>query len=244
VRRDAANERSSALPHTAERLVPWFGSAVLIGGLNVIVALAGAEPTVAERAFMILGLSVVLAVAALVAVRSNREIAHFDREERERPALDQLMAAAERRELTGTTYVETMARWAEAMVELADHTARTDAAQQAGLAGELRAAADDGRELAQLLHASLEAPLAANDMAILHNLCAVWEADQARVEALAARVDPQWHRRWRARTVVERLVRGGGRQTDIGDLPYRSPDWQGAQGADANQEAAWLSLTP
>jgi hypothetical protein len=219
--RSAANRRSSALPRTAERLVPWFAAGILIGGLNVVVTLLGGQPTMAERAFMILALSAAIAVAGLVAVRSGKQLTAVDREERGRPAPEQLLAARPAHEVSASTYVETMARWAEAMLELTDHAAQTDAAHVTGAVGELSTASENARELADLLRASLEAPLAANDMAILHNLCAMWDADQERVELLASEMDPLWHRTWQARTVVERLFRGGGRRGAGADLPYR-----------------------
>jgi hypothetical protein len=53
----------------------------------------------------------------------------------------------------------------------------------------------------------------------------MWEADQTRVEALAGRIDTLWHRTWRARTVVERLTRRGGRAIDAAPaLPYQHGD--------------------
>jgi hypothetical protein len=57
-------------------------------------------------------------------------------------------------------------------------------------------------------------------MATVHSLCTMWEADQARVEQLSAHLDAQWYRRWRARSVVERLVRQGGRAAPTTMLPY------------------------
>jgi hypothetical protein len=58
-------------------------------------------------------------------------------------------------------------------------------------------------------------------MATLRSICSMWESEQARIEQLAAGVDTDWHRRWRARSVVERLLRRGVRQPEATALPYR-----------------------
>jgi hypothetical protein len=59
-------------------------------------------------------------------------------------------------------------------------------------------------------------------MATLRSICSMWESEQGRIEQLAARMDPEWHRRWQARSVVERLLRRGARQPEATALPYRS----------------------
>lgn len=221
--RDAWN---SALPRTAERLVPWLAGAILIGGLQVVVALAGAQPSLAERAAMILGLCGSLGVAGVVAARSSREAAVVDRQERERPALYEVSgvddAFGRAHDAGPSTYIEGMERWAEAMLELTEHAAATPAAIAADVADELTSACEDTRELRDLLHANVHAPLKVSGMATLRTICSMWEGDQARIEHLAASMDPEWHRRWRAHSVVERLVRRGVRQPDATVLPYRS----------------------
>jgi hypothetical protein len=175
---------------------------------------------------MVAGLSGALALACLVATRASREQDAIDREERDRPAWEELVPAGAATEATdeagATAYVENMARWAEAMLELTEHAARTDAASQADVAKELASAADDARELRTLLLADSGTPITAVRMATLHNICELWEADQVRIEQLAASVDPDWHRRWRARSIVERLVRRGGAEAEALVLPYRS----------------------
>jgi hypothetical protein len=204
-------------------MVPWLAAAIFIGGLNVVVELAGVQPSLVERVAMILALSASLAVAGLVAARSSREAEAADRRERARPGDDELLAADNGfggHDLGPSTYFEFMERWAEAMLELTKHAAATPKAIETGTAGALTTASDDTSELRELLRAGTERPLSVNGMATLHNICSLWEADQGRLEQLAADADPAWHRRWRARSVVERLLRRGGRQPEPMALPY------------------------
>jgi hypothetical protein len=218
--------RSSALPITAERLAPWLAAAIFIGGINVVVTLAGVQPSLAERAAMVVALCASLAVTGLVASRSRRERTEVDLEERARPASDELVgrgggpvpddAAA------SSKYLEHMERWAEAMLELTEHAAAVATEQDPEAAAELAAAAEDTRELQDLLRASAEAPLSAKGMATMHSVCTLWEADRDRIEAFCARVDPTWHRRWRARSVVDRLLSHGERKPYETVFPYRS----------------------
>jgi hypothetical protein len=104
---------------------------------------------------------------------------------------------------------------------LTEHAADTAAAREAGIAEELISASEDTRELRDLLHANVDASLKVSGMATLRSICSMWESEQARIEELSASVDTDWHRRWRARSVVERLLRRGVRQPEATALPYR-----------------------
>ena len=174
---------------------------------------------------MILGLCGSIAVGAVVAARSSREAAVVDREERNRPALHEVSGAdgpyghAQNEGPSG--YIEGMLRWTEAMLELTEHAAATPAAREAGLAAELASAGDDTRELRDLLHTQVDMSLKVSAVATLRSICSMWEIDQPRLEQLAASVDPEWHRRWRARWVAERLLRRGVRQPEATALPYQ-----------------------
>jgi hypothetical protein len=199
-------------------MTPMLGGAILIGCLLVAVGVAGAKPSLSQQAGMILGLCGSLAVAGVVAARSSRESAVMDREERDRPA---------RHEFAGvddgpSTYIANMGLWADAMVELTEHAAVTPAAIESGVADELASASEDARELRELLNANVDVRLKVTALATIRSICTSWEADEARVEGLAASVDPEWHRRWRARSVVERLVRHGARPPEATPLPYRA----------------------
>jgi hypothetical protein len=201
---------------------------MLLGCLSIVVSLADAELSLAARAVMTFGFCSTLGVAGLVAARSSREAAAVDREERERPVLDELAALDDAfggaYDSGPLAYFGTMERWARAMLELTDHATATPGAMEAGVADELRAASEDTRELRALLQDSVLVPPRATAIATVYTVCQLWEASQIPIEQLAARVDPEWHRRWRARSVVERLVRRGGPQPDAMVLPYQGSD--------------------
>jgi hypothetical protein len=205
--------------------VLWLGAPILIASV-VVIAVLGAQPSLAQRAGMILGLCGSLAVAGVVAARSTREVAVVDREERERPGLHEVSgingAFGGTQDASPSIYLESMERWTEAMIELTDHAASSPAAIEADVAGELTSASEDTRELGNLLHANVNTTLKAGGIATLRSLCSLWEADQARIEPLAASMDPEWYRCWRARSVVERLLRRGIRESSATVLPYRS----------------------
>ena len=218
--------RNPALPRSAERLAPWLAAPILIGGLQVVVALAGVHPSLAQRAVMILCLGGSIAVAGIVAARSSREADVADRSERDRPAAYELFgvddAFGSRHEAGPSTYLESMERWTGVMLELTEHAAATPAAVDADVVAELASASDDTRELRDLLHANVDAPLKVSGMATLRSLCSLWEAEQTRMESLAATMDPEWYRRWRARSVADRLLRRGVRESHAPALPYRN----------------------
>ena len=218
--------RNPALPRSAERLAPWLVAPILIGGLMVVVALSGAQPTLAQRAVMLLGLCGSIAVAGVVAARSSREADVEDREERDRPAAYELFGVDEAfgtaQEARPSTYLENMERWTGAMLELTEHAAGTPAAIEADVASELASASEDTRELRDLLHSNVNVPLKVSGMATLRSLCTLWEAEQTRIESLAATMDPEWYRRWRARSVADRLLRRGVRESNAPVLPYRN----------------------
>ena len=224
--RNTMSARNPALPRSAERLAPWLAGPILIGGLQVVVALAGAQPSLAQRSVMILGLCGSIAVAAIVAARSTREADVAGREERDRPAHHELtgvdVAFGNGYEAGPSTYLESMERWSAAMLELTEHAAATPAAVEAGVAAELTTASDDTRELRDLLHANVNVPLKVSGIATLRSICSLWEAEQTRIESLAATMDPEWYRRWRARSVADRLLRRGVRESNTTELPYRS----------------------
>jgi hypothetical protein len=113
-----------------------------------------------------------------------------------------------------------MERWTSAVLELLDH-AIDAAGAESPLRDELVAAAADTLELHDLLSASTAGSMTINDNAMIHAVCTLWETNQARIEAIAADADPEWHRRWRARSVAERRLRHGTVSSDPIDLPYR-----------------------
>jgi hypothetical protein len=146
-----------------------------------------------------------------------------EREERARPAREQLTDLESIGHGGGPgarSYVSGMERWTISLLELVDHA--VDTTDQDEVRGELISARDDTDALRALLHASSQRDLTLNEVATLHSVCALWETNQERIEQLAAAVDLGWHRRWRARSVVERLLRHGPPADTGVALPYRS----------------------
>lgn len=221
--RRATTRRKPALPLPSERLAPWLGAALFVAGLNALV-LGVAGPSVDDA---VLGLSLVgvLVGAGLVAARSSAAARAAEHEERQRPALEELFAAADAfagpAVRPASAYLQGMERWTEAMLELTDHAVAVPAAPREAVA-ELEAAGAATRDLQGLLRATIDVPIGVNGMATLHGLCTSWEADQLRVEHLGAHLDPRWHQRWQARRVVERRLRRGARPAPALVLPYRS----------------------
>lgn len=221
--RSGPTRAHGSLPDTAERLLPWLGAAVVVAGCNLAVALLGVALTPSEWATMLVGLAATLAAAGLVASRSRRETDAIERDERARPATDQLRgdALGSGPVVVGAPgYVDGMARWTTAILDLLDHarTRTEDPELRLTLAG----AAEDTRALNELLRTSTERELSLNEAARLHSVCALWETGQDRIEGLAAGIDPRWHRRWCARAVVDRRLRHGHGGPDRLVLPYRS----------------------
>lgn len=210
--------RSMAMPLVGEPIAPWLGAGLVAAGVTVIAVGAGQQLPIAEQSLLLIGLGAVMAAGGLVSARSNRQIRASRREERERPAQDQLAAPPD--PLPPLAYVAGMERWTSAMLELLHH-----AVSVSELDGpdrdELTAAATDTADLNELFAAEGTRELDINDLAQLHALGSLWETSQLRLERRAALVDPAWHRRWRARTVVARQLRHGPLPGRPLVLPYR-----------------------
>lgn len=210
--------RAPELPVDRERITPWLVGAAVAALLNLAVVL-NAGASVAVQALLLLGLAACLAAAGLITARSNRELESRDREQRARPAVDEL---DERGAQPGSaSYVEGMTAWTRAVRELIEHAgSEVDPADP--VAQELATAAEDTSALCDLLEASAGGSLGLNEKAVLHSVCTLWEANQPHLERLAAAVDPHWHRRWRARSVVAAQLRHGPPDRRDVLLPYRS----------------------
>lgn len=214
---------ASVLVGPRERLAPWLIGA-MVGGVVTVGALEIGDPT--QRAIAVAVSLVVLcaclAGAGLVAARSRATVDLTEREQRDRPAPDQLAGLEENRtphDVGPARYFAGMHRWASALHELMTHA--SDVTDDPRVAAELDGAAEDTDALRDLLQSTEGRALSLSEAATLHSVCALWETDQERLENLAAGVDPRWHRRWRARTLVERLLRQGRPQAAGAVLPYR-----------------------
>lgn len=206
------------MPLIGEPVTPWLLASLILATSNLVVVLSGNQLPVQEQTLLLVGLCATIAAAGLVAARSSQTLEASDREERARPAADQLEPGVW---ASGSlSHVQGMERWSTAVLELLDHA--IDAVDAGSpLHGEIVAAAADTLELHDLLSASTAGSLTINDNAMIHAVCTLWETNQPRVESLAARADPRWHRRWRARSVAERRLRHGTVSADPIDLPYR-----------------------
>lgn len=207
--------RRSALPMSAEDLLPWLSAAFVMASLNLAAAVWGVKLTMEGWAILLIGLVATIAAAGLVAARGRQEMETAAADERARPA-DELLGADIR---GGPGYITGMGRWSTAMQELMDHA--VEEAPPGPIHESLVAARDDTKALRELLQASEGHDVGLNDAAMLHAVCSLWETDQERVEKLAADVDPHWHRRWRARSIAVRRLRHGRVDAERLVLPYR-----------------------
>lgn len=208
--------RRHGLPVVRERMAPWLASAFVLAALNLAIVASGHELADVEQTLLLIGLCATLAAGGLVAARSGQELQQIEREERARPAVEELGF-----ELGAASYVEGMARWCEAVLDLIEH-AVSRSTQGTPDHAELTAAAADTAELRDLLRTGGGTELSINDTAMVHAVCTLWEVNEARVEELAAAVDRPWYRLWRARHVADRALRHGGTQPQPIVLPYRS----------------------
>ena len=211
---------TSRMPVVPEAVWPWLATALVVAVANLAL-LAGDRDQLLEQVVLWLALAASVAGAGLVAARSTQAESARDREERERPTEVQLQKP--RPPVSATAYLTGMQCWAGAVQELLHHAIGrlddlgTDDPRRAALCS----AADDTDDLLELLH-DAEGDLGLNDRATLRSVCTLWEAGQSHAEALAASVDPGWHRRWEARAVVARRLRHGQLDDRALDLPYRS----------------------
>lgn len=208
---------SSPLPLSGDVTSPWLGAAFVLGVVNLAVVVQANDSAMLGQAVMLTGLCGTIAAAGLVSSRSHRADDLNLREERARPAAEELTHSSAA--VGSASYLEGMGRWTGAMLELFEHAiSETDPATL--VHEELAAAAEETRDLHDLLDVESGDMLTINDQAKLHALGSLWETSQIRLEQLAAEVDASWHRRWQARNVVERRLRHGRDLPRALVLPY------------------------
>jgi len=213
--------RSSAMPVIGESVVPWLAASLVIGLLVLVLAVNGRDVGATAQMVLGVGMAGTLSAAGLVVTRSRRELAAVVAEERLRPAADQLSTPLGAEQ---ATYNDGMQRWTTSVLELLEHAAEVMAAE-APRSPEHEAivtAAEDTRDLRDLLADEAAGRMGINDQARLHALGALWETGEARIEELAAAADPTWYRRWRARAAADRNLRHGADPHHRLDLPYRT----------------------
>lgn len=203
----------------SEPMAPWLIAACVLAVLNLTIVARGHQLPVLEQTILLIGLGATLAAGGLVSARSNRALRVSVREERARPASEELAGAPV--DMSSASYLEGMERWTAGMLELIEHAADL-AAPSSPVHGELAAAAAETRDLRTLLDVDSVDDLSINDKALIHALSSLWEANQPRIEKLAEELDPAWHRRWSARSVADRRLRHGITGASPLVLPYRS----------------------
>jgi hypothetical protein len=98
-----------------------------------------------------------------------------------------------------------MERWTAWVIRLTSH-----AASQATLPSareRIEGATEDAESLRRALEAAASGWLDAGQVAIVHSVYDLWDANHDRTERLCAVVDPAWHRRWRMRSAGRRPER-------------------------------------
>lgn len=210
------DDGSSAMPFIGESVLPWISASLVLGVVNVATAVRGQHLGTVEQLVLLVGLCGTVTAAGLVAARSHRAARAGVLVERARPAAEELAAPTE---AGAVTYVEGMAHWTAAMLALIEHARQVaEPGSRADL--ELAAAAADTNDLHELMCAKPHDELTINEQAQMHALGSLWETNQARIEQIAAELDPIWHRRWRARSVVARELRHGHGTRQSLVLPY------------------------
>ena len=218
--RRAASAAVRTVPAGAEVLWPWLGGAAVTSLVTLGAVLLGASRSTAEIAALGIVLGAIFAATVAMTTRSRASARASERDERARPTRDELEAGRADWVAEGASYVDGMAQWTGAVVELLAHgrdAARSDAERQ-----ELDAAIEDAAALNQLLEQSRGKQLHLTELATLHSLCGMWETNQGRVEQLAAAVDPAWHRRWGAQSLPAQRLRHGPPRAPDRELPYLS----------------------
>jgi hypothetical protein len=218
--------RSLVVPR--ESLAPWLAASLLAAGAYTVGIAVGSGGSLTQRVLLTIGLCAVVSSTQLVLLRSRR-LEHEVREaERARPATEELGAWILEEPLVKDDgdghlppYAEGMLRYSGAVLGLFEHAVAV--ALDIGLSpDELVAARDDAAALHNLLSSMSNEPVHLDRAAKVHTICSLWEANQSRCERLAADLDPDFHRRWRARHLAAIRLRHGDRpRRDDPALPYR-----------------------
>jgi hypothetical protein len=211
-----------------EALAPWLAASFLAIAAYVAGVLVGTSTSDAPRIVLTVALCSVLTAAVLVVCRSKRRVEDADRSQRDRPATEELAEWRTPETLVRLDpethlppYAAGMLRYSGAVLELLDHAVAL-ASINALDPGELTSGRDDACALHDLLRAMGREPVHLQKAAKVHTICALWEANQERLELAAAELDPEFHRRWRARNIATVRLRHGERPRRANaSLPYR-----------------------
>jgi hypothetical protein len=207
--------------------VPWLAASALAATAYTIGIVTGMTPGDTRWVVLTVACCSIVTATVLVWHRSRRQEADVRRSERARPAPEELTNWS-----TETTLVdagegnlppfgEGMLRYSAAVVDLLDHALAVGAAQDVDTT-DLATARDDAEALNSLLRTMATEPARLDKVAKVHTICSLWESNQDRVEQGAAAIDPDFHRRWRARNIAVLRLRHGDRpRRDEPALPYQ-----------------------
>ena len=112
-------------------------------------------------------------------------------------------------EATIETDIAQMERWVAWVIRLTAHTA--DQATDPSTRRWLEGATEDAEALQEALSSAASGWLEAGQVAIVHSVYDLWDANHDRTERIASVVDPAWHRDWRRRSAGARPLRAASR---------------------------------
>jgi hypothetical protein len=211
-----------------EPLLPWIAASMLIVAAYSVGVLFGMANSQEQRVMLTIALASIITATGLVMHRSRVFVEDEERSHLARPASDELAPwEAERALVTAVSdtnlppYAAGMYAYSEAVVELLEHAVGV-ALFQGIDTDELASARDDAAALHDLLSTMAGEPVQLHKAAKVHTICSLWEADQDRIERTAKDLDPDFHRRWRARNIATLRLRHGERPTRTDtSLPYQ-----------------------
>jgi hypothetical protein len=210
-----------------EPIAPWIAASLLIIGAYAVGVMFGVAKSQESRVVLTITLCSIVTATQLVLRRSRELVEDEDRTQRARPAAEELAAASDRTLVTADSgrnlppYAAGMLAYSGAVVELLEHAVGVALIQEIDTT-ELASARDDAAALHDLLTTMASEPVQLHKAAKVHTICSLWEANQERIERAAAELDPDFHRRWRARHLATLRLRHGERpsRTDT-SLPYQ-----------------------
>ena len=211
-----------------EPLLPWVAASLLVVAAYAVGVLFGVASSQEHRVLLTIALSSIITATGLVMHRSRLVVEDEERTQRARPASEELDAWTSERTLLSDVsdgnlppYAAGMLAYSAAVVELLEHAVSVALIQEIDTT-ELASARDDAAALHDLLSSMASETVHLPTAAKVHTICSLWEANQDRVEQTAAELDPDFHRRWRARNIATLRLRHGERpsRTDT-SLPYQ-----------------------
>lgn len=210
-----------------EAIAPWVAASLLV----MAAYTAGVVVDTAElntRIVLTVALCSIVTATYMVLARARRMEAELQRDERARPASDELELAPSSDVLSSSLdgnplppYVAGMLGYSSAVVELLEHAVAVALDSEID-ATDLASGRDDAAALHDLLATMAREPVHLRKAAKVHTICSLWEAGQDRLERAAADLDPEFHRRWRARHLAALRLRHGEAPRRVeATLPYR-----------------------